>query len=454
MLVRSTVFLLSCVLLGCGAYAQDKPGGKGELNLYSPRWVDPKTGKTVKIGSITILYQYSTLLQEPIEKYNMKWERAQSAGANSASGVEPTSIYNIRFRARVTSETGIGTGATIDFTPDIVPEAGTGFARLAIGGSPSWGKMFREEGSETYLSAERAKEIFRNRFQLADARIIQLGAGLKDHDEEAKKLAELERKKEELKKKSEELDALRQQVAESDASGEEEIDNTIKQARLSIIERERELKSEEGRLRAQEAEQRKMAEAEKLARAEANTQAKNKNMDSDGQAQRSSSLPRSGEKRSASASKEFPDAIYKDFSGMNSNSKIILGIDLSFDFEGSFGVQNFRVGYTNAIRDPKLKLIALGGGRCRLDLEARIMSADNGRKFDVPPDINGVYAFSYEYDPNQDEWRLSTNVDSEIRSWLPDTLIDSKLLEADRAKANQEYIEGQKRRLEEYRRKN
>jgi Mg-chelatase subunit ChlD len=127
--------------------------------------------KNYEILSITVLYEFTAFLQEPTEKYNIKWSYAADRGS---AAVE--SISSIRFRSQVVSKglTGFQT-AFIEFSPDIVPAANAGYASLTVAGSPSWDKLFIDRSGK-YLSAQLAKDIFREGFRLSGLEVIELQA--------------------------------------------------------------------------------------------------------------------------------------------------------------------------------------------------------------------------------------------------------------------------------------
>lgn len=257
----------SAVVLALGfcatALAEEAAGGKGQIELPNAEWHDKRIGQFVEIGNITILYQFSTLLNEPIEKYAMKWTAAKDRGAFLLGGlnqISVKSIGNIRFRSEIVSKNGFSTGAYIEFSPDIIPAPGADFPRLAVGASPNWDRMFIRNGDD-YFDAERTKSIFREGFSLGKTTVIGLTAEYIDHNAERKKIAMLEEKKKELEEKKKHLEALKEEVDAMEESNEE-----LKEERVAAVHKQA---LEEERRKKEAEEKRKKAEAEKLARAKA-----------------------------------------------------------------------------------------------------------------------------------------------------------------------------------------
>ncbi len=262
------------LVLSTMALAQG-PGGKGQINLSNATWKDPKTGKRVAVGDITVLYRFSSLLGEPLEKYAMKWTLPTNGS------VRVKSMGSIRFEATVDSN-GLPVGR-IQFSPDIVPKPGGDFPPLNMAGSPSWSKFIINDSIDDfvvtgYLSAEKAKEAFKNGITLTDLKVVDVTATIIDEDEEKKKLAKLEERKKELEEKNKRLESLKKEVAAmedgNDKLKEERVEEIRKQAfaeeqlKKEAEERRKKAEAERAKKEAEAEEKRKMDAAQKLARSE------------------------------------------------------------------------------------------------------------------------------------------------------------------------------------------
>lgn len=135
---------------------------EGELCMDDYR--DPD--RDIHIANIVVRYDLSRFFGEPLHKYFVSWEQ----------GDDPEfGIYHLKFRARVKLQNTVQTveqSAYKTFIPGTIPSPGEGFG-TDIYGSPNWNALFRND-SGTYLSADEAKAIFDEGFELVDLEITEL----------------------------------------------------------------------------------------------------------------------------------------------------------------------------------------------------------------------------------------------------------------------------------------
>ncbi len=107
-------------------------------------------------NQIKVKYQFTTLFQEPLERYCLMWTSPQ----------ESTVLQDIKFQASVNSS--LAKGVYINFTPSHIPKSGEW--SMDVNASPSWNEIFNTKDGGI-VDEQTAKAIFKNGFTLSDLTI-------------------------------------------------------------------------------------------------------------------------------------------------------------------------------------------------------------------------------------------------------------------------------------------